>query len=458
MCCIPWASAQNLIFNPGFDSITQCPSTFGGYFVSLAPPWESAGFTPDLFNTCGSTFFMVPHVFDDYQPARSGGGYAGFVVYCGHPTLPVDADLREYITAPLKKTLSKDKQYYLEFYVNVYLNNSFDFYCYTDAIGLAFSSEQVFSDRPLFNLAPAIEHRGSLVTDTMNWTRVSGCYRAKGDERFAVLGSFRRLDEILVQFVNPDSINKEYQSYLFCEDVGVWAFDPLPDTLLLCPGESKILNASFLEASYTWSDGSTDSTLSISREGIYRVSANMGECILSDTVVVIRIEEQAHSPTDTLVCQGEKITLSAPFPGTYAWSTGATSSKIEIVGSGMYTLTITNECGDFTYDSYVKTEVCDCPIYVPNVFSPDGDGVNDELLVFVVCDFPFSIKRFQVFDRWGELVYVSVSDTVEDIRWDGLMQGKPVSSGVYTWCLEYIATIKGQAKQKTLQGDITILR
>jgi gliding motility-associated-like protein len=258
--------------------------------------------------------------------------------------------------------------------------------------------------------------------------------------------------------VYPDSINEEYYSYLFCEDVGVWEFDPLPDTLLLCPGESKILNASFLEASYTWSDGSTDSTLSISREGIYRVSANLGECILSDSVVVIRIEEQAHSPTDTLICQGEKITLSAPFPGTYEWSTGATSSKIEIVGSGMYTLTITNECGDFTYDSHVETEVCDCPIYVPNVFSPDGDGVNDELLVFAVCDFPFSIKRFQVFDRWGSLVYTSVSEAVEDIRWDGLVQGKKVASGVYTWCMEYIVATKGQPDQKTLQGDITILR
>lgn len=219
-----------------------------------------------------------------------------------------------------------------------------------------------------------------------------------------------------------------------------------------------MFNASFLEATYKWSDGSTDSTFSIFSAGGYSVSADMGDCILSDKMVVIEVEEQPSFQTDTLICQGNKITLFAPVPGEYEWSTGSKSSNIEITDPGIYTLAISNECGIFRYESHVETEVCDCPIFIPNVFSPDGDGQNDELLVFAACDFPLLIKHFQVFDRWGNLVYASASDSVESIRWDGFSQGEPASSGVYTWFMEYTIAPKGHPEQKTLQGDITILK
>ncbi len=464
LCCISWGSAQNLISNPGFDSIIECPNPFGRYDIALAPPWESAGLSPDLFNTCGMGGFQVPYSggTGSYQPAQSGGGYAGFTCYIGHPTLSVPFNTyREYIMTPLKKPLTKGNQYYLEFYVNARIDTIYDSWCYIDAVGLAFSSEKVFFNfpiEPFLNLTPAIENKGLVLSDTMNWMRVSGCYSAKGDEKFAILGNFRSSSETLVQPLYPDSNNSLFISYLFCDDVGVWEFNPLPDTILLCKGESKMVNASFLEASYTWSDGTTDSTFRVSKGGIYSVSADMGNCILSDTVVVIVMDGEASLPSDTLICQGEKIILLASAPGDYEWSTGSRSSQIEIAEAGIYTLTVTNECGTFTYESQVETEVCDCPIYVPNIFSPDGDGLNDELLAFSACDFPLSIKRFQVFDRWGNLVYSSSSDDIHSIRWDGLTRGKPVSSGVYIWSMEYTIEPKGQAEQKTIHGDITLLR
>ncbi len=461
-CCISWVGAQNLIFNPGFDSIIECPNPLGRYDIALAPPWESAGLTPDLYNTCGMGAFQVPYSDNSYQPARSGGGYAGFFCYTGHPTLPFPLNIpREYITTPLKKQLSKGNQYYLEFYVNPRIDTVYDFLCYIDAIGLAFSPELVYLNYPtelFLNLDPAIENRGSLLTDTMNWMRVSGCYRAKGNEKFAILGNFRSIRETLIQPLFPDSNNKLFSSYLFFDDVGVWEFNPLPDTLLLCKGESKMFNASFLEAKYTWSDGSTDSTFRISKAGIYSVSADMGNCILSDTVLVIVMDGEARLPTDTLICQSEKIILQAPAPGDYEWSTGSRASKIEIVEAGIYTLTITNQCGTFNYESQVETEVCDCPIYVPNIFSPDGDGLNDEFIAFAACDFPLQINLFQIFDRWGSLLYAADSGALENIRWDGTFQGSPVATGVYIWFMEYTIAPNGVPEHKTSQGDVTIIR
>lgn len=450
----------NLVPNPSFETLTSCPVPLLDNQIFLATPWFSASTgTPDVFNTCASNKdFGVPynHSFC-YQPSRTGAGYAGIRVY-SHNT---NVSTRENLEVPLLQSMKKDHQYYVRFFVSTSNSSITDAPCFCDGIGAAFTNSKYFNNTTglpvLADLQPAIDNSGNILRDTVNWIPVSGCFTNKEEEKnYMIIGNFRDDAHTLA---SPEcDLSFPNTSYLYIEDVGLWEFNPLPDTLLLCKGESKTFNASFLEASYAWSDGTKDSTFSISSAGVFSVSADMGDCILSDTVVVIMMEEQPLLPTDTLICQGDKIILLAPVPGDYEWSTGAKSSSIEVVEAGVYALTVVNECGVFTYENLVETEVCDCPIYVPNIFSPDGDGRNDELLVFAACDFLLSIKRFQVFDRWGSLVYASVSDDIESIRWDGSSQGKPVISGVYTWVMEYTIAPKGQSTQKTLHGDITILR
>lgn len=458
------AEAQNLIPNPGFDEITDCPSGQTGiYSVSLAPPWESAGLTPDLWHECSLPPFQVNDPVSNTPAPRSGGGYAGAACYKGHPTRQITYwGSTEFILTPLIKKLSKNAQYYVEFFIAVQSIPNQAYWCYTDAVGLAFSSEKItldFPRQPLpSSVVPAIEHSGELLTNTHSWKRISGCYQANGDEKYAILGNFMYENEMLVEISHPDSDIAPYGTYFYFEDVGVWEFDPLPDTVLLCAGETKMYNAAFLNATYRWSDGSTDSTFIISREGVYSVSAIMENCVLSDTMVVIGIASNPLFTSDTLVCEGEKVTLTAPIPGDYYWSTGEQSPSIEIGAAGLFTVNISNECGNFDFETLVETEVCACPIFVPNVFSPNGDGLNDELLVFEACDFPLYINQFRVYDRWGNLVYASVGGAVENIRWNGFLQGRPVSPGVYTWFMEYTIAPKGQPERKIMQGDISILR
>ena len=455
------AAAQvNLVPNPSFELLVGCPDLGGQIF--FAEPWFSATTTgtPDLFNACSSELTMgVPYNRSGkyYQPSRTGNGYAGILVYNHHG----NPGTREYIETPLIQNLKDGEQYYMRFFVSA-SNSLFKVApCYCDGIGATFTNSKYENNTGnlpvLTDLKPAIDNTGKILSDTVNWTSVSGCFNNIGETKnFLIIGNFRDNANTLASL--GCDLTFPNNSYLYIEDVGVWEFNPLPDTLLLCKGESKIVNASFLEARYAWSDGTTDSTFRIATDGIYSVSADMGDCVLSDTVVVIMMEGVANTPTDTLICQAEKVILLAPAPGDYAWSTGSNSAEIEIIEAGIYTLTVTNTCGTFLYENRVETEVCDCPIYVPNIFSPDGDGLNDELMAFSACDFPLSIKRFQVFDRWGNLVYASVSDAIENIRWDGFTQGKPASSGVYVWSMEYTIAPKGQPEQKILQGDITILR
>lgn len=89
-------------------------------------------------------------------------------------------------------------------------------------------------------------------------------------------------------------------------------------------------------------------------------------------------------------------------------------------------------------------------VHVPNAFSPNYDGLNDNLQYFVGYD----IDRFKllIIDRWGEIVF-STSSTTE--YWDGTFKGKLVNSGIYTYVVEYTTT-EGIYKKES--GNITVIR
>lgn len=95
-------------------------------------------------------------------------------------------------------------------------------------------------------------------------------------------------------------------------------------------------------------------------------------------------------------------------------------------------------------------------IYVPTVFSPNGDGVND--LVYPVSDPSIvSIEYFEIYSRWGELVYSlkNVQPNQPDSGWDGMLKGKLMNPGVFLYRLS-ATNKKGQVTN--LHGDVTLIR
>lgn len=435
--------AQNLIPNPGFDSIIQCPDNVGG--ISKAPPWQSAVWTPDLFNECSLNFYPnVPHPItpENYQPARSGGGYAGIYVY------DMSGSDNEYLGSPLLQPLESGKMYFLQFFVSpsFFVLNQM----YSDAVGLAFTESETMPDRlpdGSMPLLPAIEHRGELIKDTMDWVEVSGCYKANGTERYTVIGNFRPDAETSIEILGPS-----FGNYFFIEDVGVWKFDPLPDTVLLCDGQSQAFDASFLDATYEWNTGSTKPNIVVSNSGIFIVKAQMQRCVLYDTMTVINTRTPAYLLTDTLICVGQGVTLSAPLPGEYTWSTGNITQELFVQQHGIYSIVITNSCGRFEYVSEVQTEECNCRVYVPNVITPDSHSDNNFLPVRFGCDYPYRILRFRVFDRWGSLVFATTEP--EQLFWDA----RKSNTGVYAWVLEYELERGANPELKIEMGDVTLIR
>ncbi|HMQ49099.1 MAG TPA: gliding motility-associated C-terminal domain-containing protein [Saprospiraceae bacterium] len=95
-------------------------------------------------------------------------------------------------------------------------------------------------------------------------------------------------------------------------------------------------------------------------------------------------------------------------------------------------------------------------LYIPNVFSPNGDGQND---FFVVYGGPgiAHIKRLLIADRWGNLLFdrKDFPDSSDAFGWNGVFRGKDLGTGVYTYLLE-VLMIDGRVEQ--FKGDVILMR
>jgi gliding motility-associated-like protein len=133
---------------------------------------------------------------------------------------------------------------------------------------------------------------------------------------------------------------------------------------------------------------------------------------------------------------------------TWFWDFGdGSTSNIEnpshqYQGAGTYTVMqiVTNAAG--CVDTIFSTVVVGEGILIPNVFTPDGDGINDE---FYIPSSGFESFSIEVFNRWGTKIWEANSG---QIRWDGhSTSGQMMSDGTYYFVLD--AILKSQAGNKT---------
>jgi gliding motility-associated-like protein len=92
----------------------------------------------------------------------------------------------------------------------------------------------------------------------------------------------------------------------------------------------------------------------------------------------------------------------------------------------------------------------DCHLFVPNVFSPNGDGKNDKFYPLSKCE--FEQYQFLVFNRLGGVVF-KTSDPLE--KRDGKFKGSDCSTGAYTYLLFYKFPTE---KSEKVHGSVTLVR
>ncbi|RYY88664.1 MAG: PKD domain-containing protein, partial [Chitinophagaceae bacterium] len=122
----------------------------------------------------------------------------------------------------------------------------------------------------------------------------------------------------------------------------------------------------------------------------------------------------------------------------------------------LYRVQVTNEYGCSAADSlFIKAFCKEAQVFMPNAFSPDGDGVND---VFMVQGSGIlRVKTFRVFNRWGELVFEKNEVPPNDPRfgWDGRVIGRPAVPDVYVYTVEVLCE---NGTPYTYKGNVTILK
>ena len=132
------------------------------------------------------------------------------------------------------------------------------------------------------------------------------------------------------------------------------------------------------------------------------------------------------------------------------------STMAKVVFDGNIHLTATNIYGCMSTDTItIKTFCPNSEIFIPNAFTPDGDGIND--ILFVQGSGIKLIKSFKIYSRWGELVFERTNFQPGDKSngWDGKVRGKPASQDVFVYICEAICE---KGIPATFKGNIALLK
>ena len=208
---------------------------------------------------------------------------------------------------------------------------------------------------------------------------------------------------------------------------------------------------------YKWSNGDTTATISSLKSGTYAVTITDGfGCQKVDSVVLknpLPFTVVASLDTITVFSSSPvelKATASEP-DASYLWTSANSSQPGNVIivfntDTTQYIVSARSKNGCQAADT-VKIFVKPLDYSLPNAFTPDGDGINDN---FGVALRGFVVTAFNIFSRWGELVYDDPSKS-----WDGTKNGSALPADVYA----YRIILKfPDGKTLPLSGAVTLIR
>jgi len=172
------------------------------------------------------------------------------------------------------------------------------------------------------------------------------------------------------------------------------------------------------------------------------------------TTVEIHSTPQPNLGEEGLFCSEEEaFVIDAGIYNSYLWSNGETSATVEVGEGNTYTVTVTDENNCVGVDSILVQDVCPTFVFVPNVFSPNFDGVND---YFAIQGRNILSLKMSIYDRWGELIF---SSNEIDVAWDGTFKNQVLPDGVYVYLIEVEGyDYKGDTYNELFKGDLSILK
>jgi len=265
------------------------------------------------------------------------------------------------------------------------------------------------------------------------------------------------------------------------DTVNITVFQPIqinvsPD-IAICELQTVNLLASGNAASYVWSPGQSlnsanipDPVASPIANTIYRVIGYDGHNCFTDTGYVtitvnpnptIDVGPDLNLSTGTIY-QLNPVTQNGPIV-SWLWSptndltcSTCPDPSVTIKNNITYDVVIRNIYGCTATDSVNIRTFCEgSQVFIPNAFTPDGDGLNDILMVRATGI--QNVLSFRIFSRWGELIFEKTNFPPNNpsFGWDGRIKGVKGPSEVYIYVAEVICD---NMQTYTFKGNTTLLK
>ncbi len=238
------------------------------------------------------------------------------------------------------------------------------------------------------------------------------------------------------------------------------------DTVSVCEGEEAILSATAnTPRPLVWSNGEEGEAIFITSVSSQRFSVTATSQLGCTDTASIYLNVTPLAQAEFTVDKSEDVEeLTVNFTNlsqnadAYIWRFGdrTTSGQespthtYEQIGEYEVELIALSEAGCSDTTTFGPLEVKKIQVFTPSAFSPNGDGINDE---YTVVTSGVKDILFQVYSRWGMLIYESRGDNV---NWDGKIEGELIPEGVYT--VKVLATSAKKEKPLEAFEIITIVR
>ena len=361
--CFLWNSlvAQNLINNPGFETVTAEP--YYGCEITNAPGWlnpsnsacpnNSAG-TPDLFSTLSTGQAILPNSFMGTTNPHTGDRICGLVTYHQQVT-----NYREYLTSQLSCPLIVGQTYNISFWSTG--GDPVQYIYHSNNIGLYFSTAPL--SQTGYDLIPGLTPQLELTNVVADnaWTYYTFVFTPTVPFTYMTVGNFRT--DANTQ--HPSFGTNRPYAYYFFDDFSIAPVSgsfTLGNDTTYCGSFSRTLETG--DPSTVWSTGVIGSQITVTAGGIYWVSVSNSCDTLSDTIIITQsIAPVVNLGNDTALCTGQNLFLDATNTNaTYLWQDNSTASTYVVLVDGTYAVTVTGPTGCTVSDDIVVSYASGPPV------------------------------------------------------------------------------------------------
>lgn len=389
-------SQHNLVPDPGFDVTRAKKSDALFYFPDMmsrdwftlterGQPRDTTSVVYDrntmilnpFYHNYPNTYYLSNALIRKITP-RSYPSCAILIDPYGYYKFDHISPNHPYIMTMLKAPLKRDRYYYVEYYIKATCN-----YVYVSNIDLLFTVHEpgpyhcedelhwphAWECKDSLRYYPAIPQiqnpAGRFITDSINWTRICGVYKAEGNEQYITIGNFSHDRD--TDTISGDKRKSWGGDYYLLDDVTVTELD-LPTDTILCNNQFPFtLNPSSSYAAYFNYTQAPGNNFTIDAPGTYEYTIANEACSAKATIKINADQPLVFDIKDTTLCERDApVLFTSPMQNLQnTWNNGSQAKTMQTSAAGKYWLELENVCGTQTDTFYVRLN------YPPQVLSPD---------------------------------------------------------------------------------------